>query len=240
MTVNKKNCMIIAFVFSSIAGFIIFLSYTILVFAFNAILLSSNLKDFVFSMYNSLQFGIWFSIALSFLLGFISLTVFLIQQKPYKYKRNVFNFLLFLIISFAIGSSFLYYGTFEIIFTRDEKLIFYIIFFAAIVILSAYLVCMLKYLFIYFYRLILEAFSLPTQFFIVTKDNSIAGVSSEDDLKQKLFDSNLHTSIAFAMDSKKAVAIMSFRIAHRDDVISEYGFDRFVEIEKEIMDSVIS
>ena len=235
---NKKNSMLIAFVFSSISGFIIFLLYAIPIFAFNAILQVENIRDFIFSMYDSIKFGIWFIIALSLLLGFFSVIMLLISDRSYKFKKRITDFLLFFIISFAIMSSFFYYGTFHIILMQENGTILYILFIITNFVLSIYLICMLRYLFFYFYKIILEAFSFDSTLFIVSDEAPSLNADEQFIMKEMAFNSSLYSTMAFALRNKCAIGVIAYRITNREKIIEKYGMHEYLLFERDVINTI--
>ncbi len=236
---NKKDYMLIAFVLSSICGFIIFLMYYLPIFALKALFEVDNIRDFVFSMYSSIQFGLWFIVALSCLLGFFSVIMLLIRERSYNSKKKISNFILFLIISFAIWSSFFYYGVFHDILMQDSGKILYIIFMVVNLLLPIYLIYAVKYFFFYFYRTLLDAFSLDASSFIL-EERGFSYVDSSDDqssyvdneVEEKLFHSSLYTVISFANRNKNAIGLTAYKIVNKESLIKEYGLDEYIRLER--------
>ncbi len=234
---NKKDYMLIAFVFSSICGFIIFLLYYLPVFALKAVFEVDNVRDFVFSMYASLKFCVWFVIALSCLLGFFSIVMLLVNERSYLLRRKISNLMLFLIISFALLSSFFYYGIFHEILVADGGTFLYVIFTLVNCLLSIYLIYAVKYLFFYFYKTLLNAFSLNTSLFIL--EEYMAPILDDEELddvhneaEDKLFHTSLYGLISFANRNKAAIGLTAYKILNKDNIIQEHGVDEYARLER--------
>ncbi len=240
---NKKDRMLIAFVLSSVCGLIIFLMYYLPIFALKAVFEVQNIREFVFSMYSSIQFCIWFIIALSCLLGFFSVIMLFINDRSYKSKRKISNFLLFLIIAFALSSTFFYYGVFHDILIQEAGTFLYVVFTIVNCLLSIYLIYALKYLFFYFYKTLLDAFSLDSRLFIFD-ESDISRVASDendnlhyvenddDDIEERLFHSNLYTIISYANRNKFAIGLTAYKITNKESLIEEYGLDEYTRLER--------
>lgn len=241
---NKKDCMLVAFVLSSICGFMIFLLYYLPVFALKALFEVNNVRDFVFSMYASIQFGLWFVVALSCLLGFFSVIMLSISERSYQFKKKISNFILFLIISFAICSSFFYYGVFHKILLQDGATFLYVIFMIVNLLLPIYLIYAVKYLFFYFYRTLLDAFSFDASLFILDErsfthvDSDDSGSHYHEEEEEKLFYSSLYTVISFANRNKSAIGLTAYKIINKESLIKDYGLDEYIRLERYFISTI--